>query len=253
MAANKDSDKALYYEAKKLLDEQKYSEAITYLTQLSATFATDNKVRMTFASAYAGACGMEFITFFGNIKNGISGAFYKLFMNLFTNRAADANFCKLAELKIKEIGSTAIIRDSVTGEHEANFFMAILAMAKAGALLRTKADLDNDGNKDATFDVCTNDATTGLTSTEIDELITSFGLFVENVPYLLGASSTAALTGGITAICPTCIVTDISTITDAAVLQTLRSTYRDILNSSTTGIGACPDNPFITCCLATVD
>jgi hypothetical protein len=253
LAANKETDKALLYEAKKLIDEQKYTNAITYLNQLSPTFAADNKVRITFASAYAGACGMEFITFFGNIKGGISGAFYKLFMNLFTNRTSDSSYCILAEKKIKEIGANATARDTVTGEKEANFFMAILAMAKAGSILRNKADLDNDGIKDASFDVCTNDATTGFTSAEVDELVTGFGLFIENVPYLLGAGSTASLTGNLTAVCPTCLITDITTITDATELQTVRSVYRDLLNSSAAGIGSCTDSPFITCCLATVD
>jgi hypothetical protein len=253
LAANKDTDKALLYEAKKLIDEQKYTEAITYLDQLSPTFTADNKVRITFASAYAGACGMEFITFFGNIKGGVSGAFYKLFMNLFTNRAANASYCILAEKKIKEIGPDATTRDTVTGEKEANFFMAILAMAKAGALLRTKADLDNDGSKDTTFDVCANDATNGFISTEVDELVTAFGLFVENLPYLLGAGSADNITGTLTTVCPTCLITDINTVTDATTLQTVRSIYRDLLNSSTTGIGSCTDSPFITCCLTTVD
>jgi hypothetical protein len=247
-ATNKTTDKALLYEAKKLIDAQNYTEAITYLNQLTPEFIADNKIRITFASAYAGACGMEFITFFGNIKSGISGAFFKLFMNLFTNRTANYNYCKLAELKIKEIGVDAPTRDVATGEKEANFFMAILAMAKAGALLRVKADIDNDGSKDAGFDVCTNDATTGLLSAEIDELITAFGLFIENIPYLLGADSTASITGPITAVCPTCLVTDISTITDPTTLQTIRTFYRKLLESSSTGIGSCTDNPLITCC-----
>lgn len=247
-AANKGGDKSLLYEAKKLIDEQKYTDAITYLDQLSATFAADNKVKMTYASAYAGACGMEFITFFGGIKGGVSGALYKLFMNLFTSRDASPNYCKLAETKIKEIGPDAATRDAVTGEKEANFFMAILAMAKIGALLRTKADLDNDGSKDAAFDVCTIDPTTGLTSAEVDELITGFGLFIENVPYLLGAGSTASISGPITTVCPTCLITDIATVTDPTDLQTIRGVYRNILNTSALGIGSCTDSPFITCC-----
>jgi hypothetical protein len=252
-AASKDTDKAIYYEAKKLIDEQKYTDAITYLNQLSTTFIADNKVKITFASAYAGACGMEFITFFGSIKGGVSGAFYKLFMNIFTNRAANPNYCILAERKIKEIGADAATRDAVTGEKEANFFMAILAMAKAGSLLRSKADLDNDGAKDGTFDVCSIDPTNGLTSTEVDELVTAFGLFIENLPYLLGAGSTASLTGDLTTVCPTCLITDINTITDAATLKTVRGVYRSLLNYQSTGIGSCTDSPFITCCPVSVD
>jgi hypothetical protein len=253
LAANKTSDKALFYEAEKLIDEQKYTEAITYLDQLSTTFAADNKVRIIYATAYAGACGMEFITFFGSIKGGVSGAFFKTFMNLFTNRSATPNYCVLAERKIKEIGATATTRDTATEEKESNFFMAILSMAKIGAYLRTKADTDNDGLKDASFDICTNDATTGFTSAEVDEIVTGFGLFIENLPYLLGAGSTASISGPITTLCPTCLITDTSSIPDEPTRLIIRSLYRDLLNSSTTGIGSCTDNPAITCCATTVD
>lgn len=261
-AANIYTDKALLYEARHQIDNQNYTAAITYLSQLSSTFAADNDVRMTFASAYAGACGMEFITFFGSIKNGTgTSTLFKFLMSSFTDRATTPSNCTLAEKKLKEIGATTAARLAATGKTDASIFMAILAMAKIGSYIRSKADVDGansngDGVVDLTFDSCLNQASGGFVSTEIDEIATGFALLIENLPSLLGASNStvgmlSTISTVLSPICTAigvtnCIVNDIALVPPAE-LKNFRFLYRNLIASADYGIGAGGNLSITTC------
>ena len=63
-SANQTSDDALLYEAQQKLDERDFEGAITLMDSLSTEYAAAKDVRLVRVSALAGACGLEFITFF---------------------------------------------------------------------------------------------------------------------------------------------------------------------------------------------
>lgn len=264
----KDTNEAYLYSARKKIDHGDYLEAIDDLLLLEADFAADNDVRVTFASAYAGACGMEFIPFFSNISSANitpPNTFFKFLRGSFIDKATTPSYCTLAENKLKEIGATEALRlAAMGGSKEVNMLMAILAMAKMGSVLRTASDVDGtnslgDGSTDAGFDACTNDDS-NITDDEVLEVATGFGLFIENLTSLLGSGSDAetALDGVsliLTAICDLapadkCIIRNVSDV-DPADQAELVDTYRDLLSTDTLGIGSCdaPGHPDPdTCC-----
>jgi len=264
----KDTNEAYLYSARKKIDTGDYLEAISDLSELDADFAADNNVRVTYASAYAGACGMEFIPFFSSISSANitpPNTFFKFLRSSFTDKATTPNYCTLAEAKLKEIGATEALRlAAMGGSKEVNMLMAILAMAKMGSILRTTSDVDGtnslgDGNTDASFNACTNDDS-NITDDEIVELATGFGLFFENFTSLLGSGSNAetaltAISVVLNAICDitpaaNCVVLDTSNIAPADNAE-LVDTYRDLLSTDTVGIGSCdfPGHPDLdTCC-----
>jgi hypothetical protein len=261
----KDANEALLYEARMKIDAGDYSGALTYLADIEPEYASQNEVRITYASAYAGACGMEFIPFFNSISNANLGAttIFKYLRSSFTDKAADPTKCTEAETKLKAIGSTAADRlAAMEGSKEVNMLMAILAMAKIGAYLRTKSDIDGanargDGTTDGTFNSCTNDAS-NLTDDEVIEIATGFALLIENLPSLLGATnSTSTALDGISTIigafcglAPSskCVVTDKASI-DPADKTEFVDTYRDLLKTQSAGVETC--TPAVTpdeCC-----
>lgn len=261
----KDTNEAYLYSARKKIDKRQYLSAIEDLTLIESDFAADNDVRVTFASAYAGACGMEFIPFFNSISQANitpPSTLFKYLRSSFTDKATVPNYCILSETKLKEIGSTAALREAaMAGKKEANMFMAILAMAKIGSILRSKSDIDGtnslgDGDTDAGFNSCTNDAA-NFTDDEVIQIATGFALLIENLPTLFTAANntTAALDAISVAIglfCnlnPTtkCVTTDASSI-DPADKAEFVDTYRDLLNTDAMGIGSCNNINPDACC-----
>lgn len=264
----KDTNEAYLYSARKKIDGGEYLEAIDDLLLLEDDFAANNSVRVTFASAYAGACGMEFIPFFNNISSANitpPNTFFKFLRGSFNGKATTPSYCTLAENKLKEIGATEALRlAAMGGSKEVNMLMAILAMAKIGSVLRTTSDVDGtdslgDGNTDASFNACTNDDS-NITDDEVLEVATGFGLFFENLTSLLGSGSDTeaaldAISTVLTAICDLapsdkCVIRDVSSV-DPADEAELVDTYRDLLSTDTFGIGSCdaPGHPDPdTCC-----
>lgn len=271
----KDTDQAYLYSARKKIDTGDYLEAIDDLSQISVEYSAQNNVRLTFASAYAGACGLEFIPFF----NSISGAnitppntLFKYLRSSFVDKAASPNYCVLSEAKIKEIGSTEALRlAAMEGEKEVNMLMAILSMAKIGAILRTKSDVDGvnslgDGTTDGTFDSCTND-NNNLTDDEVLEIATGFGLLIENLASILGAgSNTESILSAMTLIIngdpdnippipglcappngSSCILLDHADL-DPVDKPEIIDTYRDLLKTETAGIESCNNPDVNQCC-----
>jgi hypothetical protein len=250
----KDTNAALLYEARTLIDQGQYTDALTYLAEMDPIFAAQNEVRVTYASAYAGACGMEFIPFFNSISSASitpPNTIFKYLRSSFTDKAATPNYCTLAEAKLKEIGSTEALRlAAMNGSKEVNMLMAILAMAKIGAILRTKSDVDGvnslgDGSTDAGYTSCNS---SNISDAEVLEVASGFGLLIENLPSLLGASNStstvlsavSAIVGLFCGLAPTskCVILDTGSV-DPADKTELIDTYRDLLETQDAGIGTC--------------
>lgn len=260
----KDTDQAYLYSARKKIDRGEYLSAIEDLDLISGEYASQNDVRVTFASAYAGACGMEFIPFFNSISQANitpPTTLFKYLRSSFTDKTTTPNYCVLSESKIKEIGSTEALRlAAMGGSKEVNMLMAILSMAKIGSILRTKSDIDGanslgDGTTDAGFNACTNDSA-NLTDNEVLEVATGFALLVENLPSILGAGSntSVALLAASNAIGLFCLLAPVSKCTaidtsliDPSDRAEFIDTYRDLISTDSVGIGSC-NNPLVDPC-----
>ncbi len=254
--ANKTSDEALYEDAQKAMDSLSWDEAITKFAGLSANFKSKPEVIEQWAGAYAGKCGLNFITYFANLgSSDLTGStIFKYFMNQFTGIAVSPQHCSLAQTKMEELGFTAGARSA-----SQNLFMAILGMVKVGAYLRGIADVDGtdnlgDGTADGTYDSC--DSSVNLMTDELNEVITGMGLITENIAYLTAALGGSAGAVGdalddLAAVCGggACGITD-----PADVTVTERDLFRDLLKTGTLnptapmGIEACADVGVTTCC-----
>lgn len=259
-----DSDDALLYSAKMKIDSGDYEAAIDDLDLLSATTTAQNDVKLVMASAYAGACGMEFIPLFSSISETDLSAvsLFQYFRAAAVGLTTVSSRCIEAEAIIKEVGSTAAARASAMGDNEEiNMLMALLSVMKVGSILRNKSDLDGtgglgNGTTDAAFNSCTNNAA-NLTDAEVLEIATGFALFMENLPSLLGGSSSAqaVLDGIVLAIgtycglAPTtkCVTTNSTSIALADKAEFI-DTYRDLIKTSAVGVQSCVAGSTDTCC-----
>lgn len=251
----KDSDEALFYSAKMKIDSGDYESAITDLELMSTGYASQNNVKVILASAYAGACGMEFIPLFSSIAGTDLSAvsLFQYFRASAVGISTVSSRCIEAELKLKEIGATAAARTTAMGgAEESNMLMALLSIFKVGSILKNKSDKDGtnnlgNGTTDGTFNACTNNAS-NLTDAEVIEVATGFALFMENLPSLLGSSSSAqtvldgiaVIIGAYCGLVPTskCLTTDSSTIAVADKTEFV-DTYRDLIKTSAVGIESC--------------
>jgi hypothetical protein len=260
--ANKTTDEAYYEDAQKAMDALDWDEAISKFASMGAEFKSRPTVIEQWAGAYAGKCGLNFISYFGNLgSSSLTGStLFKYFMNQFTGISISPQHCSLAQSKMEELGATSAERTS-----SQNLFMAILGMVKVGAYLRSIADVDGtdnlgDGTADypaapspGTYDSCDPAI---LDNDSLNGVITGMGLITNNITYLtvaLGGSAGDIGTAldDLAAVCAggACGKTDVSTVD-----VNDRDTFRDLLKTGTTnpsapmGIEACVDPAILPCC-----
>ena len=255
-ASNTGSDEALYEDARTLIDGQDYSAAIAKFAAMSSSFQTRQEVIEAWAGAYAGKCGLDFISYFGTLGSvSLTGStLFKYFMTAWAQKNIDADSCRLAQLKLEEISPNPANRTA--GQ---NLFMAVLGMVKMGVYLRQYADKDStgglgDGNLDATVSICTDD-NSNLPMAALNEVITGLGLLTSNLAYLTAVLTATDITNALTTLNTVCTAspgacgkTNSSDVTDAD-----RDLFRDLLNTGPTnptaplGVGDCV-NPLVTPC-----
>lgn len=201
-SARKTTDDAYYEDATKAVNNSRWDDAIVAFEKLSANYINQPKIRMHYAGALAGKCGLNFIEFVQALK-GSSASIFKFAMNAWTGKTISPAHCLLAEKQIRQIWTTN------TASADQKFFMAIIGLAKMGAYLRNKADVDGvgnlgDGTADTAFNACS--ATVGgannLEDDEIGQIMTGLMLFVTNVAdFAADVGSGSADTASITTMC----------------------------------------------------
>jgi hypothetical protein len=256
-ASVKDSDEALLEDAKKLIDQQSYSDAIAKFASMSQSFKSREDVIEAWAGAYAGKCGLDFISYFGALGSATltGSSLFKYFMSVWSQKSIDAASCRLAHLKMEEISANPAERSA--GQ---NLFMAILGMVKMGVYLRQYLDKDStnnlgDGDLDGGIDVCTNDSF-NLPGEVLDEVITGLGLLTSNLAYLSAVLTATDINNALDVLNTACSAspgacgkTDAADIVDAD-----RDLFRDLLGTSPThptaplGVGTCVDPLVTPCC-----
>jgi hypothetical protein len=256
-ASNKTTDAALYEDAQKAMDSSNWDEALAKFGSLSSSYRQKTEVIEAWAGAYAGKCGLDFISYFTSLTSASlsSTTIFKYLMNAWTQKVINPQYCTLAQSKMEEISTNPANRSI-----DENVFMAILGMVKIGTYLRYYTDKDGangggDGSLDAAVNVCTNNAS-NLADTNLDEIITGMGLITTNLTALTSVIGAGDITNAFDAINTACAASpgSCSKTSTSSINNTDRDLYRDLLNTSQTnptvgaGIGACANAVFTLCC-----
>lgn len=252
--SDKTTDKARLYDAKRFLDQSKWTEAIEKINLLSPEYQARRDVRALLASAYAGRCGIDMLNLINAINTG--GSSEKLFVTLLktmTNASVTTiGDCMLAETTLKLIGNETV------RTVDENLLMTFIEFGKIGAILNFRADIDDDNlfdsaAGDAGFDACDNadipqnDTVTDYAS--MSQLVVS----ISNLVLSLSASGSSIAGASLTALVALCSQggTNVCNITDtSAVGDNERKVMRAIINANEVGltvVNDTTDNVVLTC------
>ena len=240
----KTSDEAMYEDALKLVDTQDYAGAISKILATTASFQTNTTVKQTLAGAYAGKCGLVFLTFVKNLS-GATGAPLSFLMSAFTSVTVSPSDCYLAQTTTEStFGSTSSARGTDT-----NFFLAVLGMVKIGTYLRASADTNQDGVVDtvatvpslsADYDSCNSSS---ISDANVIQVGTGLGLILDNLAAISSSLSGTSSTGFATLQTACALITpNPCTITDpnsANWTATTIKAIRSVIKSNTFGIESC--------------
>jgi hypothetical protein len=84
--AETDTDRALLYEARQLVDLKKYGSAQTVLRQMTSAYFEQREVQVLYASTYAGLCGLDVIQLILNLSAGsATSTFFQLLFAAFAD------------------------------------------------------------------------------------------------------------------------------------------------------------------------
>lgn len=148
--ADKNADEALFADAKKMINEGDYAGALTKIASIGGSLASDRKTRVLKASAYAGICGLRFLSFVEDLGNLGSAKLFPFLAGSFvggTPTRIDA--CASAETLIQQIGT---ISERTSDE---NMFLVLISFAKIGNILSLYFDSDQNGTPDSGLNPCT--------------------------------------------------------------------------------------------------
>ncbi len=242
--ADKDTNEAKFFQAKREINSGNFALAIDLLESLDASFIADRDRIPIYASAYAGRCGLVFLTLLNNMQNVGSATIFAALMAAFPG-AAEGNEadCVVAERSLLGIGDEAVRNG------DENLLAAFNGLAKVGVILSSRADADDDGSADAGFDQCdVNDLPDDL----VREVGASLAVVIKSFAGIGTSFGTADALDDVQAICDAdpnlavyCNATDPSVFT-ANQVQALRYA----IGSSDIGIDSCGGNDFTTCAVA---
>ena len=84
-----DTDASLWFEAKQLINDKNFAEAIVVLEEVSDEFKLQRQNIVQYASAYAGSCGLDLISLV-NESSSLGGATpIQFFMSVFQGQTVD--------------------------------------------------------------------------------------------------------------------------------------------------------------------
>ncbi|MFS4458242.1 hypothetical protein [Bdellovibrio sp. HCB2-146] len=251
-----DTDEALYLEAKKKVDDREWDDAIDIINNdISAAYRNNNvEVKETLAGAYAGKCGLDFVSLVQNLGMSSSAKLMTFFMNAMKNQVVSPADCDNA----KAVMDTIAVKDA-----DQTLFYTILGMAKSGAWLRAKADQDNgglgDGARDAGFQAC---KVAQLPDENVIKSIVGLGMVINNISSVsskLDPSSVTDITN-FTSSCVTALnayldivspghpVLTTCDLSNETFVTTYKDAFRLLIDDGTSfGIGACMNPLFQPC------
>lgn len=231
--ADKTGDSALLYSARQLLDQSKYTEALTTLGQMTAAGQAGHDAIVLKASAHAGLCGLNLVTFGYNLSNAITAG-TKVLPALLAEMKSATSYteCTAAETLMLSIPAAQMTNDDY-------IFLTFVEFAKIGAALET-ASVDTSvgqGVVNPSLNTCVNDTQhappypTPLTDTIVGEIGAGLTIAAHSI-----SAAGASIGGTITSLCSfvTCTVTSGSSFTPAELLA-----LRVLLKSNEIGFNLC--------------
>lgn len=247
------SDEALFFDARRSLASGDYTAAIDKIDEISTTYQARREVQFVLAKAYAGRCGMDFLSLVEALEVPTDNILV-IFMNAMAGADITAyEDCVAAEDVIKTMEPLAADRTV-----DENLFMAFLGFSKIGAVLHPRADTDANGVPDTApaFNACTNpasDVVGRLTDELVTEVVTGLALAIEGITEsgsTIATGESDDLTGACTTLAALnpnynfCSATDASSVTaDHITGMRLLIMDADAIGLSYCSIGA------LDCCL----
>ena len=244
--ADRNSDAAKLFEANKQLNSQNWSSAITTLQSLSAPALASRSVQLTLASAYAGRCGLNFISKVDGLVNNASGNLFSQLLSIYRAAStAQVQDCIQAEAIVLALSSAPSGRSA-----DENLFLSLVGLAKIGAIFGEFADLNEDGAVDGGFNACDPAdlpvASLRQVGTGITIALSSLAATNSQLVNSIGTSLTSVC-DDLEAFDPAlnfCEVTDPAAFT-AVQLRAIGGIVRA---SDYPGLGTCAGNPIVCAC-----
>lgn len=237
--ADKTSDEAVYFEARKQLNQRNFTTSIDLMGNLSADFLAQRDVNLTYASAHSGRCGLDFFPLATQIEDNLSSAasIYLFLTSLFLGDTdTTVTDARIVDCQTSETALTSIGNETVRNADE-NILLGFSSLVKIGTLLNRYADLDNDGTVDAGFDNCDPGQ---LPEAAVREIGSGTALAI------LSAEASAAslnpdLLGDITGLCAVDpLLNTFCTTTDPSAYSALEvQALRTIIGMTDFGLGVC--------------
>ncbi len=190
------TNEALFFDAKELIDKSNYTGALAKFTGMSPEYLAKREVMIVHASAYAGLCGVDFLTITQALANlGTTRIFVWLVATFTGGTASKQTNCILAEDKIKAIGALGANRTS-----DENLLMAFVGLSKMGAILSRFSDTTPaNGIADPGFNPCAAGAI--ISSADAKEIATGFTITVNALSNIGSSTLGSAVVTAVTAVC----------------------------------------------------
>lgn len=145
-----ETDQSLLFDAKQKMNKGNWSGAIENFNKMSTEYLDRRDVKFFQANAYAGRCGLDFLSFIENLTNiGATRLLLFLMQSHTGSTLGNGDDCVTAEALVKSISGN--VAERTTDE---NTFMAFMSFTKMGVFLSALADTNGDNSPDGGFDAC---------------------------------------------------------------------------------------------------
>lgn len=239
-----ETDRAKFYDAEDAINEGAYDTAITLITSMTASFQARADVIELHASAYAGRCGLDFLTFANTTLANMGTA--RLLLYLMQNRNGATTTmqadCQQAISLIESIGATAATRTD-----DQNLLLAVVSLFQVGTIVNIYGDTNDDGTADwnsaAPNDSCESAA---ISDSDVGQVGASLVRAINSISALSSQTVGGEQLADINSVCtslasPPISDTDICTKTDPTTFDgTELRAFRTLLReNSSIGTGSC--------------
>ncbi len=239
-----DTDRAKFIDANDAINKGAYDTAITLIASMTASYQAREDVIELYASAYAGRCGLDFLTFANTTLANMGTA--RLLLYLMQNRngatTTAQSDCQQAISLIESIDAVAANRTD-----DQNLLMAVVSLFQLGNIINIYGDTDDDGTADWNSAV-PNDAceSAAISDSDVGQVGASLVRTITSVSALSSQTVGSDQLTDINSVCtalasPPISDTDICTKTDPSTFDaTELRAFRTLLRENTSiGTGSC--------------
>ncbi len=229
---DKTTESAKLYQAEMYLSSGQWTAAITQFNLLNATTLATTSVKVDYASAYAGRCGLNFLNMANTLQNqGAQNLLEALLPAVVTSSIASVQDCVTAETILMTMANA----NCVVSDPNGALLIAFSSLAKISSILNFYADANKNGTVDAGWDACGGAGLANLPNADLDKIVTAFYIFINNAA---GLSVGGGVGVAMLATCEAALgVGNCNKCTAAAVTNNDRWLMRGMIVETTDGIG----------------